>query len=113
MIFLCPMLVSCRLTHLSYLLPSTKFTYYSLIFLVVERGVNPTQDLQLFPKLTFAEVESFAKNASGCTSTNKAYKFFAEPGYLHNIQGMCKEHLSMSLQYLVSVDALHLQFIVP
>uniref|UniRef100_H2XR77 Uncharacterized protein n=1 Tax=Ciona intestinalis TaxID=7719 RepID=H2XR77_CIOIN len=22
---------------------------------------------------------------SGCTSTSKAYKFFAEPGYLHNL----------------------------
>ena len=49
---------------------------------------NPTQDLKQFPEMTFAEVENFAKQASGCTSTSKAYKFFAEPGYLHNIQGV-------------------------
>ena len=61
-----------------------------MAYSVAERRVtdNPTQDLQLFPNLTFAEVGSYAKNSSGCTSTNKAYKFFAEPGYLHNIQGV-------------------------
>lgn len=66
------------------------FYVHFMAYSVAERGVtdNPTQDLQLFPNLTFAEVESYAKNSSGCTSTSKAYKFFAEPGYLHNIQGV-------------------------
>lgn len=58
---------------------------------------SPTQDLQLFPNLTFAEVESYAKNSSGCTSTNKAYKFFAEPGYLHNIQGVLRTFIYVDM----------------
>ena len=47
-----------------------------------------TEDLTSFPDLSFAEVEGYAKNTSGCENTAKAYKFFAEPGYLHNIKGM-------------------------
>ncbi|KAG1655017.1 hypothetical protein GQR58_024744 [Nymphon striatum] len=46
---------------------------------------SSSQDLRPFPELTFADVESFAKSMSGCTSTSKAYKFFAEPRYLHSI----------------------------
>lgn len=66
------------------------FYVHSMAYSVAERGVtdSTTQNLRLFPNLTFAEVESYAKNSSGCTSTDKAYKFFAEPGYLHNIQGV-------------------------
>lgn len=37
--------------------------------------------------LSFGEVESYAKKESGCENTSKAYKFFAEPGYLHNVKG--------------------------
>ena len=46
-----------------------------------------TQDLSLFPSLSFSEVEEYAKKSSGCENTAKAYKFFAEPGYLHDIKG--------------------------
>lgn len=48
---------------------------------------TPTRKLRNFPDFTFAEVESYAKTISGCTSTTKAYKSFAEPGYVHDIQG--------------------------
>ncbi|KAG1658844.1 hypothetical protein GQR58_022766 [Nymphon striatum] len=46
---------------------------------------SSSQDLRPFPELTFADVESFAKSMSGCTSTSKAYKIFTEPRYLHSI----------------------------
>ena len=49
------------------------------LFMDLERGEeSPTRDLKQFPDLTFAVVESFAKESSGCNSTSKAYKFFAE-----------------------------------
>lgn len=44
-------------------------------------------DLSAFPDLTFGEVESYTKTASGCEHTAKGYKFFAEPGYIHNVKG--------------------------
>ncbi len=45
-----------------------------------------TQDLSSLPTLTFSDVERYAKDSSGCENTAKAYKFFAEPGFLHDIK---------------------------
>ena len=45
-----------------------------------------SQDLSLLPQISFADVENFAKKESGCESMAKAYKFFAEPGYLHDVK---------------------------
>ncbi|CAH3198683.1 unnamed protein product, partial [Porites evermanni] len=45
-----------------------------------------TVDLSRFPSLTFTDVEKYAASSTGCESTAKAYKFFAEPGYLHDIK---------------------------
>ena len=38
------------------------------------------------PYISFSTVEEFYHDKSGAQSIEKAYKFFAEPGYLHNIQ---------------------------
>ena len=46
-----------------------------------------SQDLSIFPALTFDDVGQYTKEMSGCTGTSKAYKFIAEPGYLHDIKG--------------------------
>ena len=43
-----------------------------------------SQDLSIFPALTFRQ---YPKEMSGYTSMSKAYKFMAEPGYLHDIKG--------------------------
>ena len=32
-------------------------------------------------------VGQYAKEKSGCSSASKAYKYMAEPGYLHDIKG--------------------------
>ena len=53
------------------------------IFFLAEES----QDLSIFPSLTFHDVGQYAKKMSGCTSTVKAYKFMAEPGYLHEVKG--------------------------
>ena len=50
---------------------------------------DPSVDLSRLPKLTFTDVEKYAASSTGCESTAKAYKYFAEPGYLHNIKGKC------------------------
>lgn len=50
-------------------------------------SAEESQDLSIFPSLTFDDVGQYAKKMSGCTSTAKAYKFMAEPGYLHEIKG--------------------------
>lgn len=47
-----------------------------------------SKQVSIIPDLTFTDVEAFVLTQSGCTSTQKGYKYFAEPGYLHNIQ--CK-----------------------
>ena len=47
---------------------------------------NPTMDLTSFAELTFADVEG-SKKESGCENITEAYKFFAEPGYLHEVKG--------------------------
>ena len=39
-------------------------------------------DLSKFLDISFTEVESFAQKV--CEHTRKAYKFFSEPGYLHD-----------------------------
>ena len=44
-------------------------------------------DLPHLPKLTFTDVEKYAARSTGCESTAKAYKYFAEARYLHNIKG--------------------------
>ena len=36
---------------------------------------------------TFDDVGQYAKEKSGCSSASKAYKYMAEPGYLHDIKG--------------------------
>lgn len=43
-------------------------------------------NLSAFPDLTFSEVEAYAQKESGCRHTIKGYKFFAEPGYLHDVK---------------------------
>ena len=53
------------------------------IFFLAEES----QDLSIFPLLAFHDVGQYAKKMSGCTSTAKAYKFMAEPGYLDEIKG--------------------------
>ena len=44
-------------------------------------------DLTSVAELTFADVEGYCKKESGCKNITKAYKFFAEPGYLHEVKG--------------------------
>ena len=56
---------------------------YMLLFLVE----GDSQDISAFPALTFDDVVRYSKEKSGCTTTSKAYKFMAEPGYLHDIKG--------------------------
>ena len=46
-------------------------------------------DLSRLPSITFTDVERYAASSTGCESTAKAYKYFAEPGYLHNIKSKC------------------------
>ena len=58
-----------------------------LLFSIVVLVEKESQDLSIFPALTFDDVGQYAKEMSGCTSTSKAYKFMAEPGYLHDIKG--------------------------
>ena len=41
----------------------------------------------VFPTPTFDDVGQYAKEKSGCSSTSKAYKFMAGPGYLYDIKG--------------------------
>ena len=57
-----------------------------IIFLLLFPGMEST-DLLKFPDISFAEVEGYAQKASGCEHTRKAYKFFAEPGYIHDKKG--------------------------
>ena len=46
-------------------------------------------DLSHLRSITFTDVEKYAASSTGCESTAKAYKYFAEPGYLHNIKSKC------------------------
>lgn len=46
-----------------------------------------TTDLSSVAKLSFAGVENYSKKESGCENIAKAYKLFAEPGYLHELKG--------------------------
>lgn len=48
---------------------------------------DPGVDLSRL-RITFTDVEKYAK-ATGSESTAKAYKYFAEPGYLHKIKSKC------------------------
>ena len=58
--------------------------------------------------INFSDVEKYASKLTGCsTSTQKAYKYFAEPGYLHNIKGTfflsCHQNYqNLGLYYLIS-----------
>ncbi|XP_046841849.1 uncharacterized protein LOC124435961 [Xenia sp. Carnegie-2017] len=54
-----------------------------------------SKDISSLPNLTFAFVEKYAKELSGCQSTAKAYKFFAEPGYLHEMKVTTKDDLAV------------------
>jgi hypothetical protein len=49
---------------------------------------DPGVDLSRL-RITFTDVEKYAAAATGCESTAKAYKYFAEPGYLHKIKSKC------------------------
>ena len=51
-------------------------------------------DLSGFPPITFSDVEAYAKAKTGCTSIPKAYKFFAEPGYFHDLSGKVYTYLT-------------------
>ena len=60
---------------------------------------NSSQDISSLPDLTFGFVEKYAKDKSGCQSTAKAYKFFAEPGYLHDIKGKLYLYVSEGFRF--------------
>ena len=60
---------------------------------------NSSQDISSLPDLTFGFVEKYAKDKSGCQSTAKAYKFFAEPGYLHGIKGKLYLYVSERFRF--------------
>ena len=59
------------------------YLYVPLYFFPLAVSAN----LSAFPDLTFSEVEAYAQKESGCRHTIKGYKFFAEPGYLHDVKG--------------------------
>ena len=42
---------------------------------------------RLFPRYHLVRLKVTRKTRSGSENTSKAYKFFAEPGYLHNVKG--------------------------
>ena len=71
----------------------SRFVFYGARFVIIIHSTlenqlaNPTEDLSPLPDFCFADVERYAKDKSGCQNTAKAYKFFAEPGYLHEIKG--------------------------
>ena len=56
-----------------------------------------SKDLTKFPDISFAEVEGYAQKASGCEHTRKAYKLFAEPGYLHDKKRYMQSGISQLL----------------
>ena len=64
-----------------------KFGTLILFLLTVKLVEEETQDLSVFPTLTFDDVGHYAKERSAYSSTSKAYKFMAEPGYFHDIKG--------------------------
>ena len=60
-------------------------------------------DLTEFPALTFGEIETYVKDKSiGCPNSAKGYKYFAELGYLHDIN--CKCCLSARSTFSVTVS---------
>ena len=46
-------------------------------------SLTPSSDLSGIPLISSSEIEAYSKKESGCENTSKAFKFFAEPGYLH------------------------------
>jgi len=44
-----------------------------------------SSDLSGISLITFGEIEAYSKKESGFENTSKAYKFFAEPCYLHEV----------------------------
>ena len=64
-----------------------KFVRLILFLSTVKLVEDETQDLSVFPTLTFDDVGQYAKEKSGCRSASKAYKYMAEPGYPHDIKG--------------------------
>ena len=52
----------------------------------LNRYRTDTVDPLGFPFITFTDAEKYAASSKGCESTAKAYKFFAEPGYLHEVK---------------------------
>ena len=49
--------------------------------------------------LTFSEVEAYAQKESGCRHTTKGYKFFAEPGYLHDVKAELSYRKKINCEY--------------
>ena len=62
------------------------------LFTIIEYCVfseqTSTKDLLSMPFLTFSDVEKFSGEVSSRAGIQKAYKFFAEPGYLFDYHGM-------------------------
>ena len=56
-----------------------------------------SKDLSKFPDISFTEFEVYAQKESGCEHTRKAYKFFAEPGYLHDKKRYMQSGMSQFL----------------
>ena len=56
-------------------------------------------DLSAFPDLTISEVEPYAQKGSGCRHTTKGYKFFAEPGYLHDVKAELSYSKKINCEY--------------
>lgn len=57
-------------------------------------------DLSAFPDLTFSEVEAYAQKESSCRHTTK---FFAVPGYLHDVKGEFSYSKKISCEYTYTI----------
>jgi len=75
------------------MLSRLKLVCYGARFVIIihstleNQVATPTEDLSPLPDLNFVDNERYAKDKSGCQNTARAYKFFAEPAYLHEIKG--------------------------
>ena len=109
-IYLNSKVLSVHCFSLSFIILVVLSLLFSFIRLIFCRKVNlcTTQDLTFLPRITVGDVEKYAKDASGCDSIAKAYKFFAEPGYLHEVKCM---YFNFQLQIFTmtynKIDYLH------
>ena len=60
---------------------------------------------RLFPRYHLVRLKVTRKTRSGCENTSKAYKFFAEPGYLHNVKG------NEFYQNVIKIPAVKLEYL--